>query len=279
LTGANRKSLQAWVGLAGGKSVLIRALWEHGLFTDQTSGRAAVKVVDYIAQRKWVDRPIPATNVANLLANPLNAPAVEREIRGKRTYSIRLVALPEYWYRKLQVDIAADEPGHKIPLPGEETEPDAIVSNGVADEFTEADWDAVQLDAPTVYDSPPSLELQIANQVAMSLLTTVVEIISAGSADVSKLSVSRKMAADLDAMQILLNQRLEENTKLRKQIREAVEQVNVLRYERDGLRTRLRATEHNLTQVLKGETAQAVNSEIHKRIDQIMRTTPTQKGV
>ena len=33
---------------------------------------------------------------------------------------------------------------------------------------------------PNGLESPPPLELHIANQVAMSLLTTVVEIISAG---------------------------------------------------------------------------------------------------
>ena len=278
LTGATTDfGLRIWNGQKGGpseKAVVIRALWEHGSFTDPKSGRAPKLVADYVFSTSG--QRMAATNIANSFRDPLNAPAVERDIKGKRTYSIKLVALPDTWYRKLLADIPEPE---AEPEPEPETEPEPISSNGVAEEFTEAEWDAVQLDAPTVYDSPPSLELQIANQVAMSLLTTVVEIISAGSADVSKLSVSRKMAADLDAMQILLNQRLEENTKLRKQIREAVEQVNVLRYERDGLRTRLRATEHNLTQVLKGETAQAVNSEIHKHIDQIMRTTPTQKGV
>jgi hypothetical protein len=221
------------------------------------------------------------------MGDTVNAPAFDRELNGKRTNSIQLVALPEMWHRKLLADIgpgkpssngdrvAADSP--QVPQEATELPGGTDVTTGAAG-FTDEDWQAVQLDAPTVFEVAPPMEIQMAHQVAMAMLTSVVEIISAGTADTSSLSGSQRLQAQLTESQHLLSQRLMENDKLRRQLREAGDMINALRTERDGLRSRLRMTEHNLTEVLKGETAQAVNAEITKRVDQIMRQAPGPKG-
>jgi hypothetical protein len=284
-TGAPWEGLRQWKG--GRKPEVIRALWEHGPFTDPKSGQATRKLMDYISSNYVVDdlsnKP---GSLSTLMATPVNAPAFYRETNGKRTHSIRLAALPQVWYRKLLDDIGPEEPStngaapeavSQAPVVPQDSPEVPAGTNGAGD-WSDADWAALELDAPTVYETEPPLELHVANQVALSLLTTVVEIITAGSADTTQLSGSRRIQEEMQQAQHLLSQRLMENDKLRRQLREAGDSITALRRERDGLRTRLRMTEHNLSEVLKGETAQVVHSEIQKRVDQFMRTTPTPKG-
>jgi len=252
----------------------------------------------------WLHEQFPrielpaATRVMATFRNPVNAAAVDFQVNGKRTFHIKLVALPEHWHMKLLQDtenipstngqVAPQTAQEAIAAAGYGDATDAIMDlvnggNGAApanvetvDEgFTDADWDALKLDAPTIYEEPPPLDFQIANQVAMSLLTTVVEIISSGKVDTT---ATQRLQGEVEAMQATLGERLEDLARLRKQLREAGDQIVALRHERDGLRTRLRQTEHNLNEALKGETAQAVNSEIQKRVDQIMRMPPASKG-
>ena len=280
--GAEPRSLQQWGG--GSKPYVFRALWEHGEFTN-SSGRVGSEVQTYI-QDNYPDAQLPVKPAAvmALFRNPVNLPAVISQMNGKRTFSLKLVAMPETWHRKLMQDIGPGKPGsngdHAQEVPEAIPEPSQEVEWTTSErtEWTDADWEALQLDAPIVYEEPPPLEVHIASQVAMSLLTTVVEIISAGTADTTQLTGSKRLTQDLETAQHLLSQRLSENDKLRRQLREAGDSITALRHERDGLRTRLRMTEHNLTEALKGETAQAVNSEIQKRVDQFMRTTPQAKG-
>ena len=292
VTDTPEHGLRQWY--VGRKPWVIRALWEHGEFTN-SSGRATLDLYTYMAEHyEMPGQSDNSKSVTSLLAHPMNAPAFERATNGKRTHAIKLVALPEIWYRKLMQDIA-DSPNRNgdqaaaeavaaLVLPeAPETAPQAPVVDKTQQEapqapWTDDDWSQLQLDAPTIYEEPPPLEIHIANQVALSLLTTVVEIISSGSADTTQLTGATRLTQELEQSQHLLSQRLMENDKLRRQLREAGDAITALRTERDGLRTRLRMTEHNLTEVLKGETAQAVNSEIQKRVDQFMRTAPTAKG-
>lgn len=299
LTDSSPMSLRAWHGW---KSLVIQALWQHGKFENK-SGQATKELADWIAEQGH-EFPGSLKAIATLFSHPLNAPAVERDINGKRTNRIQLVALPERWHSKLLLDLAvAEGEVAAIPLEPASSPPEAPEAssvtlldearasvaldgetqsvgpvNGSEAEWTEADWEALKVDAPTVFETEPPIELHLASQVAMSLLTTVVEIITAGEADTAKLSASKRIASELDHVQGVLAQRLEENNRLRKQLREAQDIIQATRDERDGLRTRLRATEQNLQSALKGETAHAVNSEIHRRMDEIMRTAPKAKG-
>jgi hypothetical protein len=251
--------------------------------------------------------------------DPNNAAAFENVTISKRTYQIKLVAMPQSWYDKMQDDEAerekakraADREADRKRLAQLEQERDAekadreaaeLVARAVmpltdADIATEsliaaesmngtdtahdAEFDDImrdmQLDAPTTYDMEPPLEIAIASQVAMSMLTTVVEIISAGTGAAVDEKV-QSLTGDLNDALAKLSTRLEENDRYRRQLRQAGDEIQALRYERDGLRSRLRATEANLTAALKGDAVQAINGEIQRRVESIMRVAPSKKG-
>lgn len=288
-TGAERQSLRQWAG--GVKPWVFRALWEHGEFISE-NGRAPAAMWGWLKEQ-FSDLELPAaTRVMATFRNPVNAPSIEASINGKRTFNIRLVALPETWHNKLVQDIVEVKPRSNgdtqeaidaeiriglapAPKPNGAADTETLAELDAAT-WTDADWDALKLDAPTVYEEPAPLEFQVANQVAMSLLTTVVEIISSGKVDTAG---QQRLQGEIDAMQQTLGARLDDLTRLRKQLREAGDLISSLKVERDGLRTRLRQTEHNLHEALKGETAQAVNAEIQKRVDAIMRQPPASPKV
>lgn len=281
LTGGTIQALRMWTRT---KPVVVRYLWEHGGVSDEKGGATGV-LFDGIREA-YPDAQLGKhpTAVTMLMADDFNAPAFDRKVNGKRTYAIDLVAMPETWLRKLEYDLEHRKNGHH-PQPIEEPvaaepieEPPAAVNGHTPtdDEINEL-LDSIQTDAPTVFETSPPIDLEVASQVAMSLLTTVVEIISAGTPTVVDTKV-RQLQSDLETVASRLAQRLEENERMRRQLREVGDEVRALRQERDGLRSRLRATETNLQAALKGETSQAVTAEINKRIDQFMRVAPKGKG-
>lgn len=274
-TGGNEFGLRQWASQRTTKPYLLRALWEHGEFTD-AGGRVGLRV------REWISEKFPKVKLGGpttfmaLWRNPLNNPAVVTRVNGKRTYSMKLVAMPEMWHRKLLRDIAASPGPTPQPAPEAPQEaPEAPQPAPEDDGLTVDEFEALVMEPATELEEPLGLELQVAQQVAMSLLTTVVEIISTGKADIG---INQRLQIDLQETQVHLAERLQENQRLRNQLREVGDTIVALRQERDGLRSRLRQTEHNLSEALKGDTAQAVNSEILKRVDEIMRTAPTSKG-
>ena len=270
----------------GSKPYAIAELWLGGAVRDPKSGRAAAMLWDRIYER-FPGADLPAAgSFSGLTRAPQNSAAFEIITNGKRTQLINLVAMPERWFTKLQAFIP--KPIEKEPMVDELAGQSALVDgesinlNGsqVEDrsEITDEDLERlIGLDAPTVYDIQPPLELSIASQVAMSLLTTCVEIITAGSSESIDERV-RKLTTDIADVQSKLSMRLQENDVLRRQNRQAGDEIIALRAERDGLRSRLRATEANLTAALKGDAVAAVNGEIQRRVDAIMRTAPTKKG-
>lgn len=300
LTGTTEKSLRVWN--AGAKRYIIAALWNGGEVADPKSGRATLMLWDRMREAFGSDIKIgKSTAFSGWATDALNEPSIERKTNGKRTQLIKLIALPETWYDFLRKDEADRERDKRARESAErkaererqrkEAEANAVEAEVVAtetpspdleDRVTDDDFENIirdmQLDAPTVYDDPqPVLEISIASQVAMSLLTTVVEIISAGSASSVDEKV-RKLQGDLaDAMNKLAS-RLEDNDRLRRQLRQAGDEITALRHERDGLRSRLRATEANLTAALKGDAVQAINGEIQRRMESIMRVSPKAKG-
>lgn len=281
-TGVTLASLKQWYGpdgKPGMKPLVIRALWEHGEFTEK-SGRVSNEIYQWI-QAQFPDKELGGqSSIMSAWTRPQNMPVVIANTNGKRTYSLKLVALPDIWHRKLLRDIELSGPStngdHAEPVDADREAAEQVAALVLPQgaEFTDADWADLKLDAPTVFDEPAPMDVHIANQVAVSLLTTVVEIITAGKADTAQLSGSKRLQDDLDHARELLSARLSENDKLRRQLREAGDMISALKVERDGIRSRLHMTERNLSEVLKGETAQAVNAEIHKRVDQIMRTAP-----
>lgn len=292
--GATPQGLRMWN--AGNKRLILAALWEHGAFEDHRSGHAVTMLTEWIFDNYGVI--VSGSSLTMLIKDPTTARAIERiATRQKRTDAVKLKALPETWWQKLDATLRNEIPTLRKEAgtwvePEPEPTPDAPESPASAPESVDTttdppvpndeEWraltDAIELDAPSVYDVGPPVEVEIAQSVAMALLTQVVEIISAGTPEQTDARV-RSLMTDMAQLSERYSQRLQENDKMRRQLREAGDELKALRFERDGLRSRLRATEANLREVMKGDTAKVVTQEVQKRIDQFMRQTPaTKKG-
>lgn len=272
-----------WTGI---KPYLVRDLWEYGASEDP-SGGASPQLFErienhYPEARNLLNWP---RSLTSLMTAEANAAAFMRDINVKRCYRIALVAMPETWYAKLRRDIGGSMPtftatpvesnGTKPqPIDKGETSPiDAILDNPnivlpIARDLPDVESDSFEV------ESGPSLDVQIAGQVAMELLTRVVEIISAGSSSGLSEAKLRQLTADYESVTGRLAQRLEENERMRRQLRDTGDELRAVKIERDSLRARLRQTEANLNSALKGESAHAVTTEVMKRVDRIMRETP-----
>lgn len=273
--GVNSKSLKDW---GGTKRVVIRELWERGS-VHEPQGRAGAVLYERVCERFPDDITFNVKNLAHTMNVGVNAPAFEREIRGKRCFSIGLAALPESWYRKLTNDIGERVTYSAIPVNGAKANLEPLPPDPFETIYTDnrETLEAFERGESIPIEEPsPVIEVEIASQVAMELLTAVVEIISTGSGANGELIQLRK---SYEHSQATLSERLTENERLRRQLRETGDELHSVKSERDGLRTRLRQTEANLSAALKGETAAAVTGEVMKRVDRIMRTAPeTKKG-
>lgn len=272
--GINPKSIRMWIG---SKPLVVRELWEHGPATDM-GGRATGVLMERIREHypNTVYELAQPSAMHSLLSGTANAAAFHRKTKGKRTYEIELTAMPEVWYEKLRSDMGESMPTFAaIPVttngnhaePIEATEPfiDSVLSN--PDMIL-----PVEKSLPEVYS--PVIEVEIASQVAMELLTRVIEIVAAGDSGGMRDTRIRQLQTDMESVTGRLAQRLEENDRMRKQLRETGEELQAVKSERDSLRQRLRQTEANLNAALKGESAHAVTTEVMKRVDRIMRETP-----
>ena len=163
-----------------------------------------------------------------------------------------------------------------IPVNNDGAHEEPLTDEAITTEITSDDFERMIL--PGIpEETGPSIEVEIAGQVAMELLTRVVDIISAGNATDADPEV-RRLRNELVHGQGLLAQRLEENDRMRKPLRQTGDELSAVKMERDSLRTRLRQTEANFMSALKGESAQAVTTEVMKRVDRIMRESPRPKG-
>lgn len=271
VTGDTIQSLRSWNGM---KRYAIRELWERGSVHDP-KGRATPLLQDAVREHFPELEMSFGSGFSTLMGQyPL---VFKRDVKAKRCYSIELAALPERWYEKLIADIGAFP---AVALNGHSPEaieqPPAVIEP----EQPPAAIEPVPTDIADILDddSGPAIEVEIASQVAMELLTKVVEIISAGSSAGLSDANMRRLTSDLELVTNRLGQRTEEIERMRKQVRAMGDEVSALKMERDGLRQRLRQTEQNLTAALKGESAGAVTTEIMKRVDRIMRETPRPKG-
>ena len=277
LTGVSERGLNLWN--AGSKRFIVAALWEHGVFSN-SSGRAISDMLDWIYETYGVEAR--GGSITTMIRDPINVPAFKRVTpHVKRTHSIQLIALPEIWYSKLMDTLAIEiQHGRVLEILAPEPQPEPIPDE--IETPTDQEWanltSALELDAPTIYDSEPVINLDIASSVAMSLLTHVVEIIHAGSPEATDARV-RQLKTEFDDVAEKLSKRLEENNVMRRQLRQAGDDLQALRIERDGLRSRLRSTENNLSEILRGDQAKLIDAEVSKRIERFMNAKPESKHV
>lgn len=264
LTDSQPHGLKQW---SGQKPVLIRYLWEHGEIKDKQSGRATSKLSKQLHKQYPDDAAENITSITALLVSPINQPAFSRDVNGKRTYSINLIALPQTWYSKLMRDIKQRTNGTATAM----AEAEIAISNEPAPDVTIDVGPSVISEQPPLTVRParaePAIDLDLTAAVAMSLLNSVVEMVSTGGN-------SGQVAMELTEARQRLAAVLEDNEKWRRRFRESGDELEAVKSERDGLRRRLQQTEANLQAALKGDAAQAVNAEIEKRIGRIMSERP-----
>jgi hypothetical protein len=259
------RSIRAWYGT---KPYVIRYLWEHGKVTSDSGAATGVLYRGVTEVFPHVSSKLSA--LSHFLKESANSLAFQRHVVGRRNYLVQLVRMPEMWYEKLQRDIEMTFTAIPVQLNGGPVpEPSAPVIEPDEIEY-------IPSDEPKGFteDSPP-LDIEMAQQVAMSLLTTVMEIISAGQTPPVEM---QRLRNELAHSQTTLASRLEDNERFRRQLREVADELLAVKHERDGLRQQLRRAESNLSAALKGESVHAINAEINKRIDHIMREAPKPKG-
>lgn len=272
---------------------VVQALWHHGEYTSPNGKATALLHPDAVSYG-YQGAP---NAITGLIADPLNAPMLERKVTGKRTYGIKLIALPHSWYRRLlelesamtaveaqrmtELEALIHTPGPEpIPEPSEGDKEAAELVGGMVlpVDTSEPDEPELVVDLPAYVPPPDLLEsspyLEVAPQVAMALLTQVVEIITAGSPEQADQRV-RHLTQEVAAIADKLARRLQENDAMRRQLRTLGEELNAVKYERDGLRSRLRQTEHNLKVALKSDIMQQVNERVYKELDRVMRVVPS----
>lgn len=277
-TGDTPKGLQMWYG--GWKPYYFRALWEHGEFSDPVSGRAMAKLRDYILEHYPDAAEMNAGGKGISAFFNSNPMAFDRNTNAKRTYSVKLVAMPHIWYEKMTADIAqaayfAPESAPELDIPIGPPVWDEIAHAHPAQDASPVTVILPPLPDPDVEPLPElPLDQLASQQIAMSLLTEVITLIQSGNVDDQRLIILRK---ELDQTQNRLAQRLEENDRMRQQLRAAGDEIAALKVERDGLRQRNRLLEHNLNEASKN-AGREVSAEVNRRIEQFMRERPNPKG-
>lgn len=250
---------------------MLGALFYGGAVHDQ-SGRASTKLLDQAIER-GLSADTSRFAMTNALSSPAVALCVARDNRGRarRTFSMWLTALPESWYLKLLAEAPSDDVVDDDPPTPSELVDGGTSTMGAA----ELDDDSAVVVEPVVPELEPAprpvLEVEIANSVATAMLTQVVEIIAAGTSDSHLLPLLRSQIVGLEDR---LGQQVGYVDKLRRQLRDAGDEISALRMERDGLRQRARTAEYNLSVATGADAQRIIDAEVRRQLDRIMRQAP-----
>jgi len=243
---------------------LLQALWHHGTITEShglatTSLRKAAEQYGYVYEKNE-----SKSRIATMLKSM--GPAIERETKGKRTFRIRLIALPERWYK--QVNPNGDQPA---------ATPEPVVETRIYHEEPAPEQKPEFPPGATTPEPEPELVqspyLEVLPQVAMSLLTQVVEIISAGKPEMIEARVKQLNLQLDDALRRLADSQ-QHSEALRRQLRGAGDELSAVKHERDGLRARLRQTEYNLKQAMSNDAMKQVDERVRDELAKVMRAVP-----
>lgn len=255
---------------ATGKGTILASLWHHGAFIDERGG-ATARLHEVATTLGYNGAPVALTN---LMKQSSLTPALERKIKGKRTYAIRLTTLPESWFQALRSTTGLPKTnGHASPEPDAPADDVAQVTH--YDE-TEPTPDPDMALTASYFALPEGLEATAG--VAGALLASVVKIIRSGTYTPQAEAQLEVMRRALDEAQTRLAQRLDENGVLRRRLDQALESNRALIHERDGLRARLMQVESNLTAALKGDDAAYVRSKVEHELERIMKARPAERA-
>lgn len=233
------------------RRTILSTLWHHGSFSDPKG--FAMRPFHEAATAMGYKASAMAMN--GIFRDAVMAPAVERDVNGKRTRLVRLAALPQHWLDAMQAN------GHHAP------KPEAVATPEPAPEETPEPEPMPS----AAMDSP--LELQISSTVAMALLAQVVEIISTGQPHAT--NEVRRLERELTEVSQRLSERLADNDRLRRNVRELQDELAATKTERDGLRQRLHLAESNLAKATSQDTQRLINERVRQELDKVMRAKPS----
>jgi regulator of replication initiation timing len=269
----DKRVLSANLSLSWVRGPILLALYCEGAVED-ASGRASGVLFER-AKRYGLRADIKSTAISNALDAPAFDLLVERRKGPRKTYSIRLVGLAERWLRFLPDDdeiesaptAGADATGSDDAAATTAPEPEPEdCPGGTVGEPGDASARVAGL-AP----APSPVEFELTNAVATALLTQVVEIISTGAGAGPQLG---RLQLDVQALEERLGTQVAYVDKLRRQVREAGDEITALRVERDGLRQRVKSAEHNLTVAMSADAQRIIDAEVQRQLDRIMRQSP-----
>jgi len=251
LTGNSPKVLAFW----GSKGPILEALWVHGPFVD-LGGRATANLYDAAVPRGYTRG---RRSLIQLLNSPAMAPAIARDVYAKTTRRIALTTVPRRWADKLQ----AAHPSTNGPEP-EPVEAAPIVPEPDADDYT----------GEAIHDDD-ALRLEIAQSVATALLGQVVDIISTGKPDTTRVVTLER---DLAEASTRLANAVEESERQRRKVREVGDELAAVKHERDGLRQRVKAAEANLDRAINADRSNVVRDAVNDELARVMRATPVHRS-
>lgn len=286
LTGTEAQSLRQW----DARRALIGALWVGGSIRNKSgfatpTWHAGATALGYKSKQ---------SAITSVMSHDVMVPAIERNIKGKRTYSIRLVALPESWFAKINAEWPTRHPNgtngnHALDAAVVDVIPpkapatplvDALEARGaIAPDDAPDDAEALT-DVPTEalpYFTLPD-NLAVTSAVAMSLLSAVVDVIRKGTYGPAAEQQLKALAQTNTETQQLLAQRLDENTRLRKRLQSAGDEIARLQTERNNLSVQLLQVKHNLESALKGDSVAFVTERVEREIRRLMESKPAMKA-
>lgn len=259
------------MGVTAERFAVLRALWEHGKFVDK-SGRASIHVAEYTLKHYGV----PILNPSAVFSAPSLNACLSRDIRGKRTSRIQLVALPVRWH----AIVTGNEQPH---IYGSKPTPQLVEVVRSLDDARDA---RAALPPPPTAPAAPSpvdehrradVEHEVADAVATALMARVVEIITTNHGNIA----AQRAAQARDEVR-QLEKRLGEQVayveRLRRDLRSVQDELSAIKLERDGLRQRLRTAEFNLQTATGADAQRLIDAEVHRQVDRMMRQAPTTKG-
>ena len=227
------------------RRAVITALAEHGPFTDR-GGRATVQLA------RAVGYTGTQAALSGVLRHHVMSHAIDRDLKGKRTFRIALKAVPERW-------------AHLLTNGDDTAKPEATVTPiEVPDVLPEPEPDVTE-----------NMRLEIAGSVADALLARVVEIVRSPDADKQAVLERDKALTELAEVQDRLATALNYGTTQRNAVQRLGEDLIAVKQERDGLRIRLRQAEANVERLTRpGGQAAIVNELVQVELAKVMRATP-----
>ena len=276
------------------RKAILRSLWHDGAVVDP-AGFAIAQLADRIGleqqQRKSVSMKF---NEA-----PMGV-AVEREIRGRRTNAVRLVALPETWLARIEAIPESadanidDDPdgigvlaldgetqtfGAPIPVDPDTFEPVdvALAAEARASVALDGDTQSGEVEA-TVHELPVAdggtvhTPDELADQIAGALWIRLVDSVAGTRIDAAELAALR---TERDHLLGRLATQTEYADRLRRDLREAQDLNAAHAVTITGLRAHVRdleRTNHALTHA--PDVQRLVDEGVRKQLDRIMRQAP-----